>query len=61
MKINLTSVKAFDRFFAKLGIAQYGIDKARKDVQEADKFGHFDNKMQKSRILSRIKSLEGNK
>lgn len=58
MKINFTSVKALDRFLAKMGLSLYGSNKLRNEIEVADDLDYFVNKMQKRRILDRINSLE---
>lgn len=61
MKIDLTSVKAFERSLAKLGLHHYGTDKVQYDIKEADRLGLIKCKMRKSRLFSRLKLLKSNK
>ncbi len=61
MKINLTSVKAFERSLAIIGLSVYSIGQARNDIKEADRLGLIKHKMLKSRLLSRLKLFESNK
>lgn len=55
---HLESTKALDHFLAKIGLSKYGANKLRKQVKLADSSGLFLFRMEKKRLLDRIKNLE---
>ena len=56
--INFTSIQAVKNFLAKLGAEKYGMAQLQDDLDYAVKFGVFENRMQKTRILRYIAGLE---
>lgn len=53
----LTSIKTLDQFLAEIGLKKYGAKKLMSEIK-AIKTKKYANRMQKVRLLKRIKALE---